>query len=93
MNLKLLNSEFGSPSWAREPNPPETLTRRPVADRFNSRNTAWVTAKVPKKLVSKVRLTASMLAALGAPSPALVMPTLLIKMSIAPRPSRGSRPR
>jgi hypothetical protein len=36
---------------------------RPDADRFNSGNIAWVTANVPKKLMSKVLRTALRLAA------------------------------
>jgi hypothetical protein len=74
MNLKAANSELGSPDRVREPRALDKLTMRPDFDRFNRGNIAWVTADVPKKLVSKVFRTASRLAALGDPSPELVIP-------------------
>src|SRR3984885_5730176 len=86
--LNAANSELGSPVCVREPRPPDKLTMRPDADRFNSGSLAWVTANVPKKLVSKVFRTASRLAAPADPSPELAIPALLIRISS--RPSSAS---
>jgi len=66
----------------------ELISLADARTRFSSGSIAWVTAFVPKKLVSKVRRTDSSLAVSGDPSPMLVMPALLTKMSS--RPSRAS---
>ena len=62
----------------------DTLTMRPADERRSSGSIACVTASVPKKFVSKMRRTASMLTDDGGPSRASLLPALLTSTSSRP---------